>query len=84
MLSEDARSDGCSLNSVQITVPAYATASALDEESRATERVARRNLALKVASDCLDALTPWHDMTLYDCSRYEQINCIAGVFLLAR
>ncbi|KAI2644176.1 Protein P [Labeo rohita] len=44
--------------SVQIGAPAYETAPALAKEPCATECV-------KVTHECLDALTPWRDMTLY-------------------
>ncbi len=45
MLSEDARPDGCCLDSVQTRAPTYATASALSKEPDATERMAHGHLA---------------------------------------
>ncbi len=45
MLSEDARPDGCCLDSVQSRAPTYATASALAKEPGATERMAHGHLA---------------------------------------
>ncbi len=45
MLSEDARPDGCCLDSVQSRAPTYATTSALAKEPGATERMAHGHLA---------------------------------------
>ncbi len=53
MLSEDARPDGCCLNSVQSRAPTYATASALDKEPGATERMASRHLAHQRDAVCI-------------------------------
>ncbi len=53
MLSEDARPDGCCLDSVQSRAPIYVTASALDKELGAL-RIG--TLRIKVTHDCLHTL----------------------------